>query len=99
SADLAQRVGDARTAANALGNLASVRKDRGELRQAESLYVRAGEIRVRTGDTRGLAADENNRGLIAQTLGDFAAAERAFETALDANRRAGRAEPAAVNLI
>src|SRR3989441_8674566 len=96
---LAGRVADAPTAGNAVGNLASVQKDRGELRQAESLYAGAGAIRIRSGDARGLAADENNRGLIAQTLGDFAGARRAFEAALAANRHAGRRGPAALNLV
>src|SRR5437016_2642997 len=52
-----------------------------------------------SGDARGLAADENNRGLIAQTLGDFVGARRAFEAALAANRGVGRRGAAAVNFV
>ena len=99
SRDLALAIGDYRTAGNAVGTLASVSKDRGELRQASELYARAGPLRERTGDTRGLAADQNNLGLIAQDLGDLAGARRAFATALATNRGADRAEPAATNLV
>lgn len=99
SRDLAERIGDHRTAGNAVGTLASVSKDRGDLRTASELYTHASEIRERTGDARGLAADQNNLGLVAQALGDLAGARRAFEAALAANRRAERAEPAATNLV
>ena len=99
SRELAERIGDNRTAGNAVGTLGSVSKDRGDLRQATELYARAGGLRERTGDFRGLASDQNNIGLIAQELGDLAAARRAFEAALAANRSAGRAEPAATNLV
>lgn len=99
SRDLAERIGDYRTAGNAVGTFASVSKDRGDLRQASDLYARASEIRERSGDARGLAADQNNLGLIAQELGDVAGARRAFGAALAANRSAGRAEPAATNLV
>ncbi|HEY6784865.1 MAG TPA: CHAT domain-containing tetratricopeptide repeat protein, partial [Gemmatimonadales bacterium] len=92
-------IGDWRTVGNALGNLGSVAKDRGDLRRADSLYAEAGQVRLRTGDRRGRAADENNRGLIAQTLGDLVEARQAFEVALVANREAARPEPAAANLI
>ncbi len=99
SRDVAERIGDQRTAGNAVGTLASLAKDRGELRRASELYARASEIREHTGDARGLAADQNNLGLVAQALGDLPTARRAFEAALAANRRADRAEPAATNLV
>ncbi len=99
SRDLAQAVGDYRTAGNAVGTLASVAKDRGELRRASELYAGARPLRERTGDGRGLAADQNNLGLIAQDLGDLAGAKRAFQVALEANRSAGRPEPSATNLV
>jgi CHAT domain-containing protein len=97
--ELAERIGDHRTAGNAVGTLANVSKDRGDLRAASELYVRAGELRERTGDTRGKAADQNNLGLVAQDLGDLVGARRAFEAALATNRAADRAEPAATNLV
>ena len=95
---LAEAIGDFRTAGNAVGTLASVSKDRGDLRRATELYTRASELREQTGDARGLAADRNNLGLIAEELGDLAGARRAYEAALAANRAAGRAIPAAANL-
>ena len=70
SRDLATTIGDYRTAGNAVGTLASIAKDRGDLARAEELYTRAAAIRARSGDTRGLAADQNNLGLIAQWLAE-----------------------------
>jgi CHAT domain-containing protein/tetratricopeptide (TPR) repeat protein len=99
SRDLAEGIGDHRTAGNAVGTLGSVRKDRGDLRGASELYAQASELRQRTGDARGLESDRNNLGLVAEELGDFAGARRAYEGALAANRAAGRAEPAAANLV
>src|SRR5205809_389616 len=40
SRDVAERIGDQRTAGNAVGTLASIAKDRGELRRASELYAR-----------------------------------------------------------
>lgn len=99
SLQMAESAGDWRTAGNALGMLANVSKDRGDLRKANDLYTRAGELRERVGDERGLAADRQNLGLIAQELGDLAAARHAFDAALGANRRAGRNADAATNLV
>ncbi|MEX2157054.1 MAG: CHAT domain-containing tetratricopeptide repeat protein [Gemmatimonadales bacterium] len=99
SRDLAERIGDYRTAGNAVGSLGSVAKDRGDLRGASELYAQASALRQRTGDARGLESDRNNLGLVAEELGDFAGARRAYEAALAANRAAGRAEPAAANLV
>jgi CHAT domain-containing protein/Tfp pilus assembly protein PilF len=96
--DLAVRAEDYRTMGNALGNLASVSKDRGELAAAAEGYRRASEIRPRTGHTRGQAADENNLGLVAWQLGDLEEARAAFRRALELNRRDGRDRSAAVNL-
>ena len=66
--DIATRSGDLRTTGNALGILASVRKDQGDVAKAAELYRRASTIRARSGDTRGIAADQNNLGLIAQQI-------------------------------
>jgi CHAT domain-containing protein/Tfp pilus assembly protein PilF len=95
---LAVRAEDYRTMGNALGNMASVSKDRGDLAAAAERYRQASEIRPLTGDTRGLAADENNLGLIAWQLGDLEEARAAFRRALELNRRDGRHRSAAVNL-
>jgi len=99
SRSLAERIGDYRTAGNAVGTLGSVSKDRGDLRAASELYALARPLRERTGDARGLAADQNNLGLVTEELGDLAGARRAYEAALAANRVAGRVEQAATNLI
>lgn len=98
SRDLALQVGDQRTWGNAVGILASVSKDRGDLTRAAELYSEASAIRERTGDARGIAADQNNLGLIARELGDLEAARRAFERALALNREGDRDRPMALNL-
>ena len=96
--NLANRIGDLRTAGNALGILANVSKDRGDLSKAVELYSKAAAIRARSGDTRGIAADQNNLGLIAQERGDVQGAAHSFEKALALNRRDGRKSVVAVNL-
>jgi CHAT domain-containing protein/Tfp pilus assembly protein PilF len=95
---LADRIKDARTSGNATGIAASIAKSRGDLATAAALYRKASTIRLRSGDTRGIAADENNLGLIAQEKGDLAAAARAFDRALGINRRDGRKALVALNL-
>jgi tetratricopeptide (TPR) repeat protein len=62
--ELAESVGDRRTAVNALNTLGSVAKDRGDLRRAQVMYSRALDFRSRIGDMRGAAADHNNLGLL-----------------------------------
>src|SRR5689334_12920997 len=69
--DLAVASGDLRTAANALTTLASVSKDEGDLVRARELYSKARALHERIGDVGGMAADQNNIGLIAQSLGDL----------------------------
>ena len=48
---------------------------------------------------RGTAADHNNLGLLVQRLGDLEEARRQFDTALALNRRDGRDDVAATNLV
>jgi tetratricopeptide (TPR) repeat protein len=95
----AAAVGDARVEANALGLLAGVSEERGDLAAARDRYSRAMAFRERTGDARGLAADHNNLGLLAQKVGDQEEARRHFEAALELNRRDGRDAVAATNLV
>ncbi|MGK2962366.1 MAG: CHAT domain-containing protein [Gemmatimonadaceae bacterium] len=95
---LAVRIGDRRTAGNAIGILASVAKDQGELDVAVALYRRAAAARARSGDTRGIAADENNIGLIAQQRGNLREATLSFERALQLNRSGKRTALVALNL-
>jgi len=93
-----RRVGDNRTVGNAIGILASVRKDEGLLNVAESMYRRASRIRLLSGDTRGLAADANNLGALAEQRGELDAAITAYEKALAINRSEKRDAEAALNL-
>lgn len=99
SRDLARVTRDHRTLGNAVGILASISKDRGELARAAALYQEATAIRERSGDRRGIAADQNNLGTIARTLGDLDQARRAFARALELNRSDGRTRLAALNLL
>src|SRR5437879_2439600 len=96
---LAAAVGDLRVEANAVGALAGVQEDRGDLASARDSYAKSLALRDRIGDTRGTAADHNNLGLLAQRLGDLQEARRQFDTALVLNRRDGRDEVAATNLV
>src|SRR5689334_12893439 len=66
--ELALSIGDLRTAANAMNTLASVSKDRGDLVRARQLYSESRTLHERIGDVGGLAADQNNVGLLAQSL-------------------------------
>jgi CHAT domain-containing protein/Tfp pilus assembly protein PilF len=96
---IASSVGDIRVEANAIGALANVSADRGDVAQARERYARALALRERIGDTRGVAADHNNLGLLAQEAGDLSEARRRFEAALALNRRDGRDDVAATNLV
>jgi tetratricopeptide (TPR) repeat protein len=96
---LAGAVGDRLMEGNALGALHFVSLDQGDLVMARERLGAAMATRQRIGDTRGAAADLNNRGLLAWDLGDLPGARRDFESALDMNRREGRAEVAADNLM
>lgn len=89
SLDLAERAGDLRLSGEALAALGVVSDDRGDLQRASELYARAGEFRMRTGDTRGLALDQANLGILAAKQGDLVGARRALEAALDGLRNAG----------
>ena len=92
-------IGDKRVEANAVGALANVSADRGELAQARERYTRALALREQIGDSRGVAADHNNLGLLAQSVGDLDEARHRFETALALNRSDGREDVAATNLV
>ena len=96
---LAAAVGDVRVEANAVGALAGVQEDHGDLASARDSYAQSLTLRARIGDTRGTAADHNNLGLLAQRLGDLDDAQRQFDSALALNRHDGRDEEAAKNLV
>ncbi len=96
---LAAAIGDRRTAANALVAEASIARDAGDLATASALYQSAIVAHQRIGDDRGVAAGDNDMGLIARARGDTARARQWFETALRRNRTAGRLSVAADNLV
>ena len=94
----------------AIGNLPGLRQRhlRVQVRRARSGTILGAHdnatpgaisLRQATGDTRGLAADYNNLGGLAQQLGDLDAARHDFEAALDLNQRNGRDEIAATNMV
>ena len=95
---LAVAIHDYRAAGTAAGTLASISKDRGDFREAADRYREAVSLHQRVGDTRGLAADHNNLGLVAAALGDTVGAREAYERALALNRRFDRKAAAAGNL-
>jgi CHAT domain-containing protein/Tfp pilus assembly protein PilF len=83
---LAERIGDHRTAVNAIGTLGSIAKDRGALADAQQAYAAALIIRQRIGDVEGESADHNNLGLIAASLGDAPEARKHYSEALRISR-------------
>ena len=99
SRQLALRIGDVRVAANALGELAGVSEERGDLAQARDRYTQTIALRERIGDSRGLASAYNNLGLLALDAGDLEGARRQLEAALVLNRRDRREAEAATNLL
>ena len=99
SREVAERIGDHRTAANAVGTLGSVAKDRGDRRRAQELYAVALGLRARIGDVRGVAADQNNLGLLSAASGDVTEAGRRYEEALATARSHHLDEPAAAALL
>jgi CHAT domain-containing protein len=97
--DQATASGDFRTAANALTILGNLSLDQGNLTRASQLYSRSVEVRRRTGDFRGLAADQHNLALVRFELGDLEGAREQFELARTTNRRHGYRSQEALNLV
>jgi len=97
--DLAERIGDHRVLANAVGNLGNLSWQRGDLQRARELHARASSIRERIGDAGGMARDQGNLGAVTMALGDLPAARGAFEAALLAARSTGETEAAGVALV
>ncbi len=89
-----ERLGDRRTAANALTILGDIARQRGQLRTAMETSLRAAALHRAAGDWAGSAGDHNNAGLVAEALGDWAAAEDHFRQALATGERAGGARMA-----
>ena len=96
---LAAAVGYVQVEANVAVVLGQGYEARGDLAGAREQYVRALALHERIGDSRGLAADYNSLGLLAEDLGAMDEARRQLEIALDLNRRDGRDDKAATNLV
>ena len=80
--DAAERVGDLRMLANALGDLGQTKWRQGDLRAARDWISQAGEINVRMGDKRNLLINKNDVGLLAWSGGDLATAQESFDSGL-----------------
>lgn len=79
--------------AHALNCLAIISQRRGEKKEAERLYGQAAAMAERVGDTRLLGMIQQNRGVLANTDGDFAAAVGLYCKSLTAFELSGDAEP------
>lgn len=79
----AARLGDRRSAGNAATVLGNVAWERGDLRLAMQLNLRAADLHRGAGNFAGVAADHNNAGLIAEELGDLESARNHYTKALD----------------
>jgi len=98
SRDLAERIGDYWTLANAINQQGFAKEQRGDLGRAAELLTQARVILERTGNAPGLASNQNGLALVATRRGDAAGARRAFEVALAAFRSAGHLAGAAMTL-
>jgi CHAT domain-containing protein/tetratricopeptide (TPR) repeat protein len=95
---LARAIGDLHIEANIAGHQADLSADRGDADRARRQYREALAIRQKIGDSRGIAADHNNIGLMALSMGSLTEAETHFDTALALNRADGRVMEAATNI-
>ena len=96
---MAVAAGDLRVQAMVAGRRADLAAARGKLSEARTAYTHSLGLKERIGDDRGVAADLNNLGLLAQDAGDNDEARRQFEAALAINRSGARPEVAATNLV
>ena len=88
----AERVGAIGAKAHAFNCLAIVAQRRGDLRESEMHYARARDLAAKAGDSRLLGMIEQNRGVLMNTNGNFAAAEVRYFSSLTAFEKAGDEE-------
>lgn len=88
----ATELGDFRTAASAITNLANLAFDHGRLPEAAELYTQAVVILSRTGEHRTLSAVQHNLGLVSMDLGDGVGARDALEQSIQLSRLHGYPE-------
>ncbi len=94
----ATEVGDFRTAASAVTNLANLAFDEGDLPDAAELYTQAVVILSRTGEHRHLSAAQHNLALVSMDLGDLRGAREALEQSIQLSRLHGYPEDEAEGL-
>ena len=82
AAELAEAAQDQRTRLNALGALANVHRDRGDLSGALAMYSETSRLRTSIGDERGLIADRINSAVLREELGDLDGAAEGYADAL-----------------
>lgn len=85
----AERIGAIGSKAHAFNCLAIVAQRRGDLRESGAQYARAAELAAKAGDSRLLGMIEQNRGVLMNTIGNFAAAEVRYFSSLTAFEQAG----------
>jgi tetratricopeptide (TPR) repeat protein len=92
---IAREIGDRRLSADILSGLGSVRRSRGDLREALRLEEEALSVRREIGDRRGEATSLGSLGAIHQAIGDAVAARKSLGEGIEAMRalanRAGEA--------
>lgn len=88
----AERIGSVGAKAHGLNCLAIVAQRRGDLLESETHYTLAAELAARAGDQRLLGMIEQNRGVLMNVKGNFAAAEVRYATSLTAFEEAGDEE-------
>ncbi|MCJ7627128.1 MAG: CHAT domain-containing protein [Longimicrobiales bacterium] len=94
----ATEIGDFRTAASAVTNLANLAFDDGDLQEAADLYTRAVVVLSRTGEDRHLSAVQHNLALVSMDLGDLGGARGALEQSIQLSRLHGYSEDEAESL-
>lgn len=97
--ETAARFGDRRSAGNAATILGNIAWERGELRTAMQLNLRAADLHRDAANFSGMAADHNNAGLIAEALGDLESARVHYGRALEISRGRLDGERAADYLV
>lgn len=85
----AERIGAIGPKAHAFNCLAIVAQRRGDLRESEAHYALAADLAAKAGDSRLLGMIEQNRGVLMNTSGNFAAAEVRYFSSLSAFEKAG----------
>lgn len=80
-----------------LGNLGQVYATRGDLDQAERMFLDALEINERVGQLEGMARDYGNLGVIYKMRGNLDQGEKMHKKALEINKKLGRFEGMARN--